>query len=191
MEEDWDLQAVVRGCCSSSSSSSNSSNSTATASVLPVEDSFACFPSLGFPENENFFSFPDLFETKTVLDEFEQLYKPFLPKFQPPLFPPSPLNNPNPISFQQQQLLLQQQQHRVSVRMKQEQQQPRRTIAASTTISTPRQKRRKNQQKKVVCQVPAEGLSSDMWAWRKYGQNPSKGLHTQGVIIDVAVPRDV
>lgn len=28
---------------------------------------------------------------------------------------------------------------------------------------------------KRVCQVPAEGLSSDMWSWRKYGQKPIKG----------------
>ena len=33
---------------------------------------------------------------------------------------------------------------------------------------------RKNQLKRV-CQVPAEGLSSDVWAWRKYGQKPIKG----------------
>lgn len=33
---------------------------------------------------------------------------------------------------------------------------------------------RKNQMKRV-CQVPAEGLSSDMWSWRKYGQKPIKG----------------
>ncbi|RRT33286.1 hypothetical protein B296_00052271 [Ensete ventricosum] len=28
--------------------------------------------------------------------------------------------------------------------------------------------------KKVVCHVPADGLSSDTWAWRKYGQKPIK-----------------
>lgn len=28
---------------------------------------------------------------------------------------------------------------------------------------------------KRVCEVPAEGLSSDMWSWRKYGQKPIKG----------------
>ncbi|KAH7658264.1 WRKY domain-containing protein [Dioscorea alata] len=39
----------------------------------------------------------------------------------------------------------------------------------------PRSKRRKNQQKKVVCHVPADGLGSDVWAWRKYGQKPIKG----------------
>ncbi|XP_074263354.1 uncharacterized protein LOC141586122 [Silene latifolia] len=37
-----------------------------------------------------------------------------------------------------------------------------------------RAKKRKNLMKKV-CHVPAEGLSSDMWAWRKYGQKPIKG----------------
>ncbi|CAM0945919.1 unnamed protein product [Alopecurus aequalis] len=39
----------------------------------------------------------------------------------------------------------------------------------------PRSKRRKNQQKKVVCHVAADGVSSDVWAWRKYGQKPIKG----------------
>jgi hypothetical protein len=34
---------------------------------------------------------------------------------------------------------------------------------------------RKNQVKKVVCHVPADGSSSDVWAWRKYGQKPIKG----------------
>ncbi|XP_020234805.1 WRKY transcription factor 22, partial [Cajanus cajan] len=27
----------------------------------------------------------------------------------------------------------------------------------------------------VCCQVPVENLSSDIWAWRKYGQKPIKG----------------
>ncbi|XP_020684026.1 WRKY transcription factor 22 [Dendrobium catenatum] len=39
----------------------------------------------------------------------------------------------------------------------------------------PRTKRRKNQQKRMVCQVLADGLSGDLWAWRKYGQKPIKG----------------
>jgi WRKY transcription factor 22 len=29
--------------------------------------------------------------------------------------------------------------------------------------------------KKVVRHVPADGSSSDVWAWRKYGQKPIKG----------------
>jgi WRKY transcription factor 22 len=36
-------------------------------------------------------------------------------------------------------------------------------------------KRRNNRHKMVVQQVTAEGLSSDKWAWRKYGQKPIKG----------------
>ncbi|MBA0819415.1 hypothetical protein Gohar_028463, partial [Gossypium harknessii] len=34
---------------------------------------------------------------------------------------------------------------------------------------------RKNQQKRTVCHVTADKLSSDPWAWRKYGQKPIKG----------------
>ncbi|AQK92450.1 WRKY transcription factor WRKY28 [Zea mays] len=43
---------------------------------------------------------------------------------------------------------------------------------------TPRPKRSKKRQvKKVVCEVPAAGgvVSTDLWAWRKYGQKPIKG----------------
>ncbi|KAF8044085.1 hypothetical protein BT93_A2151 [Corymbia citriodora subsp. variegata] len=40
---------------------------------------------------------------------------------------------------------------------------------------TPRSRKRKSQQKKSVCHVTAENLSSDPWAWRKYGQKPIKG----------------
>ncbi|XP_062120310.1 probable WRKY transcription factor 27 [Humulus lupulus] len=40
---------------------------------------------------------------------------------------------------------------------------------------TPRSRKRKNQQKKMVCHVSAENLSTDLWAWRKYGQKPIKG----------------
>lgn len=34
---------------------------------------------------------------------------------------------------------------------------------------------RKNQQKRVVKEVREDGLYSDKWAWRKYGQKPIKG----------------
>ncbi|XWS37891.1 hypothetical protein CRYUN_Cryun19dG0084300 [Craigia yunnanensis] len=39
----------------------------------------------------------------------------------------------------------------------------------------PRTRKRKNQQKRTVCHVTADNLSSDPWAWRKYGQKPIKG----------------
>nr|XP_043607951.1 probable WRKY transcription factor 27 [Erigeron canadensis] len=51
------------------------------------------------------------------------------------------------------------------------------TAASNNYISqvAPKLKKRKNQQKRVVVQVTADGLSSDPWAWRKYGQKPIKG----------------
>ncbi|THU54636.1 hypothetical protein C4D60_Mb10t27240 [Musa balbisiana] len=36
-------------------------------------------------------------------------------------------------------------------------------------------RKQKKQQQKVVCHGPSDGLSSDVWAWRKYGQKPIKG----------------
>ncbi|XP_062181122.1 WRKY transcription factor 22-like [Phragmites australis] len=45
-------------------------------------------------------------------------------------------------------------------------------------VRTPRPKRsKKSQLKKVVCEVPVAdgGVSTDLWAWRKYGQKPIKG----------------
>ncbi|XP_074272884.1 uncharacterized protein LOC141596581 [Silene latifolia] len=61
------------------------------------------------------------------------------------------------------------------------------TITTTTTASTSgatsqnhKTRKRKSLMKKV-CHVPAEGLSSDMWAWRKYGQKPIKGSpHPRG-----------
>ncbi|KAI7749414.1 hypothetical protein M8C21_018776 [Ambrosia artemisiifolia] len=47
--------------------------------------------------------------------------------------------------------------------------------APKTSKLTPKLKKRKNQQKRVVVRVTADGLSSDPWAWRKYGQKPIKG----------------
>lgn len=51
-----------------------------------------------------------------------------------------------------------------------------------STISFPlvnpqplRPRRRKNQESKVVRQMTQDQLSSDSWAWRKYGQKPIKG----------------
>ncbi|XP_020575308.1 probable WRKY transcription factor 27 [Phalaenopsis equestris] len=47
------------------------------------------------------------------------------------------------------------------------------TVAPRSQL--PRSRRRKNQQKRRVCQVLADGLSGDLWSWRKYGQKPIKG----------------
>ncbi|KAK8486780.1 hypothetical protein V6N11_000268 [Hibiscus sabdariffa] len=39
----------------------------------------------------------------------------------------------------------------------------------------PKRSSRKNQKNRVVQHVTADGLQSDIWAWRKYGQKPIKG----------------
>ncbi|KAI9070554.1 hypothetical protein K1719_016042 [Acacia pycnantha] len=41
--------------------------------------------------------------------------------------------------------------------------------------ATTRSRKRKSQQRRMVCQVTAENLTADSWAWRKYGQKPIKG----------------
>ncbi|KAG4380450.1 hypothetical protein AAZX31_16G160600 [Glycine max] len=48
-------------------------------------------------------------------------------------------------------------------------------LSPTTQPQTPRSRKRKSQQKKMVCHVTADNLSSDLWAWRKYGQKPIKG----------------
>ncbi|CAN6331842.1 unnamed protein product [Urochloa humidicola] len=57
-------------------------------------------------------------------------------------------------------------------------QQPRKLPGRKPGVRTPRPKRsKKSQLKKVVCEVPVAdgGVSTDLWAWRKYGQKPIKG----------------
>ncbi|KAK3137885.1 hypothetical protein QOZ80_5AG0361700 [Eleusine coracana subsp. coracana] len=57
-------------------------------------------------------------------------------------------------------------------------QQSRKQAGRKPGVRAPRPKRsKKSQLKKVVCEVPATdgGVSTDLWAWRKYGQKPIKG----------------
>ncbi|KAH9616857.1 hypothetical protein KSS87_006737 [Heliosperma pusillum] len=54
------------------------------------------------------------------------------------------------------------------------------TTTSGATSQNHKTRKRKSLMKKV-CHIPAEGLSSDMWAWRKYGQKPIKGSpHPRG-----------
>ncbi|XP_068667023.1 WRKY transcription factor 22-like [Aristolochia californica] len=169
MDDDWDLQAVVRRCfttaastTTSGSSSSNTATASMTATTIPQADPFAFLSRSLLLEEENcdqFIDFPDLLATETAVQELEKLCKPFFPQIKQtqPLTPSPNISVLTPAT--------------------QPQTQPHRS--AHSQIS--RSKRRKNQQKRVVCEVPAEGLSSDMWAWRKYGQKPIKGSpHPRG-----------
>ncbi|PHU09672.1 putative WRKY transcription factor 27 [Capsicum chinense] len=204
MEEDWDLHAVVRGCTASSTTTTTSTTTTATSccSFQPRQDgNFFSFQDPFVPRFDNPTSdFEELhnlykpFFPKSQVQPQQQV--PRSP--QNNIIPISPLSvlgglqdlsAPQPTLKQQQQQQQQQQQHIHqffnSTRLTQPKQSlsvngsTNSTITASSSLGvshtqSPRPKRRKNQLKKV-CQVPAEGLSSDMWSWRKYGQKPIKG----------------
>ncbi|XP_068652996.1 WRKY transcription factor 22-like [Aristolochia californica] len=162
MDDDWDLQAVVRRCftATAATTTSGSTSSTPTANMtatnIPQPDPFAFLSHSLLLDEENcdqLIDFPDLLATETAMQELEQLCEPFFPQIK------------------QTQPLAQSPNISVSTPAVQPQSQPQRPPHSQIS----RSKRRKNQQKRVVCQVPAEGLSSDMWAWRKYGQKPIKG----------------
>jgi WRKY transcription factor 22 len=165
MDDDWGLEAVVRGC------------TTAGASTTSTTNDVISLPSIQAEENY-FMCFPDLFQSKKM-EELHDLYKPFFPKqqqqqqqqpFSPEsILPISPLSVLGGLQDLSNQEKLLHSKHSVFP--------SRSTIvkASGTRLSQhPRSKRRKNQVKKVL-QVPAEGLSSDLWSWRKYGQKPIKG----------------
>ncbi|XP_042481535.1 WRKY transcription factor 22-like [Macadamia integrifolia] len=179
MGDDWDLQAVVRGCYTTATSTTTTATSAlATTSMEDPPYSSSCFPPPPPPLGDHqALCFPDLLENSTPLEELEALFKPFFPKMEP--FSPQSSNPTSLLTHggftDQQKQKPQQQQEKQSPQCLTG---PTTVVPATTTTShsqTPRSKRRKNQQKRVVCQVPAEGISSDMWAWRKYGQKPIKG----------------
>ncbi|KAG4938120.1 hypothetical protein JHK82_045930 [Glycine max] len=173
MEADWDLHAVVRGCTTTTSSAattttySSSVSSSGFGACNPPSTSSSFFSVYNPAEqgghvlslSEN----PFEARSSNSIEGLHELCKPFFLKPQPQtLQTSSPLSSfsysSTPKSPHKQQ--------------EQKQSQPQFHHAGSAT--TPRSKRRKNQLKKV-CQVAAENLSSDIWAWRKYGQKPIKG----------------
>ncbi|XP_015947783.1 WRKY transcription factor 22-like [Arachis duranensis] len=167
MDDDWDLHAVVRGCAtiSSTSSTTTTTTSTTTTSYQPPPSS-----SCGFfnEQQSNVFSVSNNnpFELRSSIQELQHnhnLCKPFFFKSQPfQSFQSSSSSSSPPNSALTQH--------------KQQQQNCNngKNPHHAGSATTPRSKRRKNQLKNV-CQVSAENLSSDVWAWRKYGQKPIKG----------------
>ncbi|GAB4861672.1 WRKY Transcription Factor [Ancistrocladus abbreviatus] len=167
-------------------------------SSFGLEDSDGLF---GFQDPFGSININTTNSSMTSCEELESLYKPFCSDLQ--TSPSPPPNNtaitsassaaaallPRP---QRQQLLLPHQQRQQQVGQSQVIFGPTASVTSATSIVTPqsqrisptstsnttsqsqRTKKRKNVLKKV-CHVPAEGLSSDMWAWRKYGQKPIKG----------------
>ncbi|MBA0552241.1 hypothetical protein Gohar_021333 [Gossypium harknessii] len=148
--ENWDLQAVVGG---------NSSND------HPIENPEFSFGPWSFQQDEDFMSFPEIFETNPkVLDELEQLYKPFYPDLNP-FSTQTIITSSIPVPLH------------VDEPAEKRKKKPSFTVSQSDISASPNPRRfsRKNQQNRVVEHVTADDLPSDVWAWRKYGQKPIKG----------------
>ncbi|KAK4266906.1 hypothetical protein QN277_023766 [Acacia crassicarpa] len=177
MADDWDLHAVVRGCTTVSSSSITTSTSAVTTTSSASSSVFSLPLFFGTEKVSQVLSLSDLdpIEAKpsSSIEELHELCKPFFPKSS--TVPPSsssslvsPLSPSSSFSYNSPT-------KPVQTQHKQQNLQPKNKLSHAGPVSTtPRSKRRKNQLKKV-CQVPAESLSSDIWAWRKYGQKPIKG----------------
>lgn len=158
--EDWSLQAIVR-----------ESSGEFGKMVMDMDGPDSFLDALASTHHHQQFdqdltSFPDFFEGSTgSSDELEELYKPFYPATTSFSLPDQAV-----LEFQEQNVAedkpSQDQSDQSSVTS---------PVASVAAVYTPKYKKRKNQHKRVVIQVSAEGLSSDMWAWRKYGQKPIKG----------------
>ncbi|MBA0773467.1 hypothetical protein Gotri_008741, partial [Gossypium trilobum] len=101
-------------------------------------------------DEDHLMSFPEVFEPNpNVLDELmEELYKPFCPELNPYTIPVLEDHVEEPECQKQQPLV----------------------------VTKPKRSSRKKQQHRVVKHVTADdGLQSDIWSWRKYGQKPIKG----------------
>ncbi|KAK9076387.1 hypothetical protein SSX86_004721 [Deinandra increscens subsp. villosa] len=181
MEVDWDLHAVVRACCSSSSSAAPS---TAAASTAGAGAGAANYnrPKRNSSHDENLIGFlPDPYRTKNNDNSIEQFLN-FLNKpleFQKVQKPPQstqclPISPLSVLGGLQDPPLNHHEQHQKQKLQGKLQAFGTISRCTSSNAQGTRSKKRKNQMKKV-CQVPAEGLSSDVWSWRKYGQKPIKG----------------
>nr|USN24508.1 WRKY transcription factor [Panax notoginseng] len=182
MDEEWGLLAVVRGCSAAAASTKPTTFSSSTATTTMPSCSLDVYSLPCFQaeqKDDSFMYFSDLHKPRS--ENIEGLHDLFEPVFCPKLLPISPQTIPisSPLSVldnlrdlsQPPQKLQQEKQKQVLVGSK-----TTFSAAAATRHNSqnPRSKKRKNQMKRV-CQVPAEGLSSDMWSWRKYGQKPIKG----------------
>ncbi|RDX76906.1 WRKY transcription factor 22, partial [Mucuna pruriens] len=132
---DWDLQAIV-GC-----------SSEAPASIMdnphPIFSQNFCSQL----QDDLLCNVEEFSETTTVVDELEELYKPFYP-----IVSNSP---PIPDKTEEEVKALQ--------------------VAEDDLQDDPSASKCKKRKKKRVKHVTAVDGVSDPWAWRKYGQKPIKG----------------
>ncbi|URE45578.1 WRKY transcription factor [Musa troglodytarum] len=150
-DDNWDLSAVVRSCRPSGAAATTTSSSD-TFSLLPPHSR----PLLAAEGGKGgaFVLLPDVYQRRTSAPGLEELYNSSFLKG----WLPRSTTTTSPLAAVGGSL------------------QPPPCRRADRPVSRiHRSRRRKSQQKKVVCHVPADGLSSDTWAWRKYGQKPIKG----------------
>lgn len=155
--EDWSLQAIVRG-----------SSGDYGKMVMDMDGPDLFHHHLHQQQfDQDLLSFPDInLEGSTASsDELEDLYKPFYPATTSFSLPDQAV-----LEFHELNAADDKPSHDQS-----DQSSVTSPVASVAAVYTPKYKKRKNQHKRVVIQVSAEGLSSDMWAWRKYGQKPIKG----------------
>ncbi|XP_076892828.1 WRKY transcription factor 22-like [Bidens hawaiensis] len=167
MDADWDLHAVVRGCCSAVSTTTTT---TTTDEYTPQKSTLYAQSFNGFvPDpfmNNNLYNYN--ININNNLD-FQNQETP-----QPP--PPPQSFQISPFSYlggHQDPPYNHHQKQDNKFEVKQQSLGISRCTTAHAQGTT-RIKKRKNQIKKV-CQVPADGSSPDLWSWRKYGQKPIKG----------------
>ncbi|XP_021887934.1 probable WRKY transcription factor 29 isoform X2 [Carica papaya] len=156
--EGWDLQAIVRAGCTNFEACGDFK--------VPPSSCFGLdhHELRSMDEPEDLLISSEIFQEsrEVASDELGQLYKPFYPVLHPlspqTIFATSmslPEEFKHPQNGQKKKLL-----------------QP----LPSGSAHEPKAKRsKKTQQKKVVKQVTEDDLTSDKWAWRKYGQKPIKG----------------
>ncbi|OIW09951.1 hypothetical protein TanjilG_32100 [Lupinus angustifolius] len=148
---DWDLEAIVRGSTSES----------APSATTIMEDPYLNFSQFCSEQNEIVWSFPEFSETTKVLDELQDLYKPFYPVLHPLSTQTILTSNSLPIPKEPQEFKV----HKASEE-----------ITPHDQLQIPIvSKSKKSKKNKVMKQVTTENGTCDSWAWRKYGQKPIKG----------------
>ncbi|XP_025013358.1 WRKY transcription factor 22 isoform X2 [Ricinus communis] len=167
--EDWDLEAVVRGCSTNEAFADIMINNNPPSVLSPLS-------TLDQDDRQELLSSPDFFEFATKDFDYgveKETYKPllFYPN-QQALSPQSilsPTSSMSIPSYDGQEPEKLQKKHLFS-----ESDAPVSCSDDATPLAS-KSKRWKSAQNRVVKHVTADGLSSDMWAWRKYGQKPIKG----------------
>lgn len=139
---DWDLDAIVRG---------------SSAEVTTMDDPNPDFSYFFSEQDELLDGFPEFSETTRVLDDLEELYKPFYPVLHP--------LSPHTIPIVPEQVKeLKASEEKVALQ----------GLKVTAAPKCKKSKKKENNKSMVKQVTTADGLD-DAWAWRKYGQKPIKG----------------